>query len=189
MQYYGTIKYDTLQKKIVSHNPEVVDSSPASATISSVHNGFALWTLILYTLCRVKRLFHTLAEVSMVSGDFGGFRNIQVACKGATDFDSLGAVSTCLFRFVDDDFSTSSESSGAVRGTFPENSEQPSGNAVVPVLRCPLSPTVHTAARTFRMVFFRVLFYLHKTNVCATMTEVCPPFPEFMGRKRQGVLR
>ena len=28
-----------------AHNPEVVGSSPSPATISSVHNGFELWTL------------------------------------------------------------------------------------------------------------------------------------------------
>ena len=43
-------------------------------------------------------------------------------------------------------FSISFESSGAVRGIFPEISEQPLGNAVVPVLRCPLSqPSTYSA--------------------------------------------
>ena len=31
-----------------AHNPEVVGSSPSSATIQRVHNGFELWTLVFY---------------------------------------------------------------------------------------------------------------------------------------------
>ena len=33
-----------------AHNPEVVGSSPASATISSVHNGLKLWTLDFFAI-------------------------------------------------------------------------------------------------------------------------------------------
>ena len=47
------LKVVVLQRKIpilAAHNPEVVGSSPASATISSVHNGFQLWTLDFYAL-------------------------------------------------------------------------------------------------------------------------------------------
>ena len=57
-----------------------------------------------YTLCRVKRLFHALTDVFLVNGALGCLWNIQVAYEAVADFDSLGAVSTCPFRFVDDDF-------------------------------------------------------------------------------------
>ena len=44
-------RYDITRKSTIlytlenAHNPEVVGSSPASASMSSVHNGFLLWTI------------------------------------------------------------------------------------------------------------------------------------------------
>ena len=55
------------------------------------------------TLCRVKRLFHALADVFLVDGALRYLWDVQVAYEAIADFDSLGAVSACPFRFVDDD--------------------------------------------------------------------------------------
>ena len=57
-----------------------------------------------YTLCRVKRLFHALADVFLVSWALGYLWDIQVAYEAIADFNALGAVSACPFRFVDEDF-------------------------------------------------------------------------------------
>ncbi len=49
---------------------------------------------LFYTLGRVKRLFHTLADVFLVEGAWGCLRDVWGAYGAVADIDSLGAVFT-----------------------------------------------------------------------------------------------
>lgn len=49
---------------------------------------------LFYTLRRVKRLFHALADVFLVEGAWGCLWDVRGAYGAVADFDLLGAVFT-----------------------------------------------------------------------------------------------
>ncbi len=46
-----------------AHNPKVVGSNPASATSMSVHNGFPLWALFLFSDCFLNLALQILCSL------------------------------------------------------------------------------------------------------------------------------